>query len=170
MNRCRWAQNTSALDECADACGQIVGITLDATTCTIEFNATGKKVGDYFPVNLIAEDFYSQSNTIALSSVPIQFLIQIIKTPTCLSKPVIESNLSDCTAIEVGIPFNFTVTIKQGCSGTTIIDYFRTPPLNMYKSELTQVGSSNIWTITEMWTPESTQVGSQAYCAQATDK
>ena len=170
MNRCRWAQNTATFDECAGACGQIVGTTLDATTCTIKFNTTGKIVGDYFAVTLMVEDFYSASDTIALSSVPIQFLIQIIGTPTCPSKPVIESNLSDCTAIEVGIPFNFTVTIKQGCSGTTIIDYFRTPPLNMYKSELTQVGSSNIWTITEMWTPESTQVGSQAYCAQATDR
>lgn len=162
--------NTAALDECADACGQVDGATLDETTCTIKFNSTGKIVGDYFAITLTVEDFYSASNSTALSSVPVQFLINIIAPPICPSKPVIESTLSSCTVVQASVSFNFTLTIKQGCSGTVIVDYFRIPPLNMFVSEITQVGSSNVWTVTEMWTPIVDQIGSQVYCAVATDK
>lgn len=105
-----------------------------------------------------------------MSSVPIQFLITIVSTPVCPKKPVIESTLSECTVIEVGVSFTITLEIKQGCPGTVIVDYFRSPPNNMFKSGLTQIGSSNIWTITEMWIPTSDQIGSQVYCALATDK
>jgi hypothetical protein len=136
----------------------------------VTFNSTGKVVGDYYAVALMIEDFYTESSYTPFSSVPIQFLIQIVATPVCPLKPTISSNLSSCTAIEVGIQFNITILIEEGCSGTTIDDYFRMPPLYMYKDGLTQVGSSNIWTITETWTPTNAQIGSQVYCAVATDR
>lgn len=167
---CRWAQVTSALDECADACGEIAGSTLYHDNCTLSFDSTGKQVGDYFAVTLMVEDFYTESTTTPFSSIPIQFLIQIVAAPLCPLKPTISSNLSVCTPIEVGIQLNITILITQGCPGTTIDDFFRMPPLNMYKSGLAQVGTSNVWTITEIWTPTSDQIGSQAYCAIATDR
>jgi hypothetical protein len=49
-------------------------------------------------------------------------------------------------------------------------DVFTMPPLYMYKGNITQVGTSNVWTITETWTPQISQVGSQVYCAIATDR
>lgn len=105
-----------------------------------------------------------------MSSVPLQFIITIVNTPTCPNKPVINSTLPSCKVIQVGIPFNFTLTITQGCPGTSIIDHFRMPPINMFKGPLTQVGSTNIWTITETWIPTDQQIGSQVYCAVATDR
>jgi hypothetical protein len=158
------------LDECNAACGEIAGSTLDKDNCTLTFDSTGKIVGNYYAVTLMIEDFYTASTTTPFSSIPIQFLIEIVATPICPLKPTINSNLSSCTPIQVGIQFNITILITQGCSGTTIVDFVRMPPLNMYKGELTQVGSSNVWTITETWIPTSDQIGSQAYCAIAIDR
>ncbi len=118
----------------------------------------------------MVEDFDNYSNITALSSVAIQFLIQIIATPACFSKPIISSNLSTDTILTVGQLFTFTVTIEIGCSGTTIVDYFRTPPLNMQKSDITFDAKNYLYLVTETWTPTSDQVGSQTYCAMATDR
>lgn len=167
---CRWAQNTSTFDECGDVCGEIPGAILDTENCTLTLNTTGKQVGDVYAVALMVEDFYNQSNNTALSSIPVQFLIQIIATPTCFSKPIISSNLSTNTILTVGQLFIFTVTIETDCSGTTIIDYFRTPPLTMQKSNITFNGTNDFYLVTETWTPTSDQVGSQPYCAMATNR
>jgi hypothetical protein len=118
----------------------------------------------------MAEDFYNESSNTSLSSIAIQFLIQIIATPTCLLKPTISSNLSTDTIVTAGILFEFTVTIHSNCPGTTIIDYFRTPPLNMYKSNITFDAVNNASIVNETWTPSADQVGSQSYCAMATDR
>ena len=168
--RCRWAQKNSSFDECGGVCGAAQGSILNNDDCTLTFDSTGKLIGSYYPIALMVEDFYTKSSSTPMSSVPIQCLIKIIAQPSCLSKPMISSNLSKCTNIQVGIQFNFTLTIAQGCSGTTINDFFRMPPLYMYKGPLTQVGSSNLWTITETWIPTANQGGSQVYCSIATDR
>ena len=167
---CRWARNTPVLNECADVCGSIVGSTLSNDNCTLTFDSTGKTVGDYYAVALMVEDFYTESSDVPFSSIPIQFLVKIVATPLCPLKPIIDSNLSSCTPIEIGVPFTFTLTITQGCNGTTIDDFFRMPPLNMYKSGITQIGSTNVWIVTETWIPTEEQIGSQVYCAIATDR
>lgn len=158
------------MDECGDVCGAIPGSTLDNNNCSLTFNSTRKAVGAYYAVTLMVEDFYTESTNTSLSRVPIQFLIQIVAAPICPLKPTISSNLSTCTAIHVGIQFNITILITQGCLNTTIVNFFRIPPLNMYKSGIIQVGSSNEWTVTETWTPTNDQIGSQVYCSIATDR
>ncbi|CAF3521194.1 unnamed protein product [Rotaria sp. Silwood1] len=167
--RCRWAQNTTSLDECGDVCGIAPGSTLNSNDCTLLFDSTGTIVGQYYPITLMVEDFYTASSYSPFSSIPLQFLIKIVSTSNCFIKPTLSSNLSNCTAISVGVQFNFTLTIQQGCSNTTIVDIFRTPPVYMYKSDLTQIGSTNIWIATESWIPTVDQIGSQVYCAMATD-
>jgi hypothetical protein len=118
----------------------------------------------------MVEDFYNTSSNTSLSSVTIQFLIEIIDPSTCSSKPIISSNLSANTNIEVGNLFNFTLTIEPGCSGVTIVDYFRMPPLNMYKSNITVDAATKKSLVTETWIPTVDQIGSQVYCAMATDR
>lgn len=167
---CRWAQNTSALDECGDICGKLPGSTFDNETCTLVFNTTGKQAGDLYPVAFMVEDYYNESSDTSFSSVSVQFLIQIIPAVTCYSKPTISSNISANTIVAVGSSIQFTLTMQTNCSGTSIVDLFRASPLNMYKSNLTQVGLSNVWTVTERWTPTSEQTGSQTYCAMATNR
>jgi hypothetical protein len=145
------------------------GSTLE-NNCTVIFNSIGKNVGDYYAIAVMVEDFYNDTTTTPLSSVPIQFLVLIVNTIVCSSKPTISSTLPKCSSIQVGVEFNFTLTITQGCPGTTVDDVFTMPPLYMYKGSLTQVGTSNVWTITESWIPDALQLGSQVYCALATDR
>ncbi|CAF1329040.1 unnamed protein product [Adineta steineri] len=166
---CRWAMNVSLFDECGDICGEVPGSTLIAENCTLIFNSTGKQAGDFYAVALMVEDFDNETNGTALSSVPIQFLIQIIALPTCYSKPIITSNASTNTIIPVGVSYTFTLTIKSGCPDVSIVDYFRAPPLNMRKSNITFNGINNVSSVTETWTPSSDQIGSQTYCSIATD-
>jgi hypothetical protein len=118
----------------------------------------------------MVEDFSNTSINTSFSSVPVQFLIEIVASPTCPSISSISSNISKCSAIYVGVQFNFTLTITPGCSNTTIVDLFSTPPLQMYKNNLTRIGTSNVWTVMHTWTPTTDQVGSQIYCALAIDK
>jgi hypothetical protein len=118
----------------------------------------------------MVEDYYNESSDTPLSNVSVQFLIQIIPTPTCLSKPIISSSISTNTTVTVGTTVHFEVTIESNCPGTSIIDYFRTPPLYMYKSNITFDETNNVSIVYETWTPTSDQIGSQAYCALATDR
>lgn len=167
---CRWAQNASTFDECGDICGEIPGSTLDAKNCTLTLNTTGKRSGDFYAVALMAEDFLNASSDTALSSVPIQFLIQMVAKTTCSLKPTITSNATANASFTVGTPINFTVIIQPGCPKTSIVDFFRTAPLDMQKSNITYDGVNNQYMVTESWTPASDQTGSQAYCAVATDR
>ncbi|UJR07174.1 hypothetical protein I4U23_011462 [Adineta vaga] len=166
---CRWAKNTTTFNECGDVCQMAPGSKLDESTCTVTFNSTGKTVGDFYAIALMVEDFYDATTNTSFSKVPIQFLVEIVSTPVCPLKPIITSTLPKCTPIQVGVQFNFTLTITSGCSGTTIKDVFTMPPLYMYKGNITRVGTTNVWTMVETWTPDSLQLGSQAYCALATD-
>ncbi|CAF0815935.1 unnamed protein product [Rotaria sordida] len=167
--KCRWAQDTTTFDECGDVCQMAPGSILEEEDCTITFNSTNKTVGDYYALTLMVEDFYDKTTNISLSSVPIQFLVLIVNTSTCSLKPTITSTLPDCSPIQVGVQFNFTLTVTQGCSGTTVKDVFTMPPLYMYKGSLIRNGTNNVWTVTETWTPNVLQLGSQVYCAVATD-
>jgi hypothetical protein len=170
FHRCRWAQNTTDLDECGDVCQSAPGSTLDGGNCILTFNSTGKNVGDYFAVTLMVEDFYNSTSGTALSRVPIQFLIYIVNQTSCSSKPTIDSSLPKCSPIQVGTAFNFSLIITQGCPGTNVTDVFTMPPQNVNKVSFMQNGTGNVWILTETWTPTTLQLGSQVYCAVATDR
>ncbi|UJR12511.1 hypothetical protein I4U23_016686 [Adineta vaga] len=167
--RCRWGENSSTINECGSVCKTVPGGTIDSTNCILTFDSSGKTVGNYYAAAMMVEDFSNAASLIPFSSVPIQFLIQIVNTSTCPLKPTISSTLSTCTALEVGVQFNFTLTITAGCSGTTVTDVNTNPPLYMYKGSLTRVGMTDNWTIGETWIPTADQLGSQVYCALTTD-
>jgi hypothetical protein len=119
---------------------------------------------------LTIEDFSNTSTNTPLSSVPVQFLIEIVNASSCSLKPTISSNISNCTAIYVEDQFNFTLTISQGCPNTTITDFYTVAPLNMSRSNLTRNETSNIWNITQTWIPTVEQLGLQVYCAVALNR
>lgn len=168
--RCRWAKKTSTFDECGDVCQTAPGAQLNESTCSIQFNSTGTTVGDYYAVTLMVEDFSSPNSSTPFSSVPIQFLIYIVGATACSLKPTINSSLSQCSIAEVGVQFNFTLVIQQGCPSTTLKDVFTMPPLYMYKGPITPGPTSTIWTVSETWIPTALQLGSQVFCAIATDR
>lgn len=168
--RCRWSLVNATFDECGDVCLSVPGATLDSTNCTITFNSTGTTINDYYAVTLMVEDFSDENSTTPFSSIPIQFLIHIVNASSCSTKPIISSNLPECSIVEVGVPFNFTMVITQGCPGTNLTDVFTMPPLYMYKGAITPSSTGTSWTVSETWTAVSSQLGSQVFCALATDR
>ena len=117
----------------------------------------------------MVEDFFNQSNDTVLSAIPVQFLIQIVTKPLCLLKPIITSNGAINNILDVGETIHFALIIQTNCVGRTI-EFFRTAPLDMKRSNLTYDGLTNQYTVTETWTPTSDQSGSQVYCATAIDR
>lgn len=167
---CRWAQHTTELNECGDVCQATPNVEL-YEDCTVIFNSTGKIVGKY-AISLMVEDFDTESANTSYSKVPIQFLIEIINSSSCSSKPIIDTTLPSYTPIQICVatPFNFTVTITNKCSGRYIQELTRVPPLNMFKRDIVNSSSADSYTVTETWVPTVDQIGLQIYCAVATDK
>ncbi|CAF2521773.1 unnamed protein product [Rotaria sp. Silwood2] len=125
---CRLAQKNSSFDECAKVCGIASGSKLNKNDCTLTFKNAGTTVEQYYPIALMIEDFYTESSYSSFSNIPVQVLIKIVSKLSCYTQPMVSFNLSNCTAISVGVQFNFTLAIQQGCSNTTIVDVFRTSP------------------------------------------
>ncbi|CAF4437927.1 unnamed protein product, partial [Didymodactylos carnosus] len=175
--RCRWAIVNSvnnSYDECGGACHAVYNSTyLIPDSCSLIFDSTGIAAGTSFAIALQLEDFIDSSNTDAMSSIPVQFLVRVVTAPTnCHSTPTITANVSACVGVTVNIPFTFQITITAGCNATTIQDVRRSPPLSMFRSSLTQTtnnANTTVWTFNEVWTPDATQIGAQVYCAVAID-
>ncbi|CAF0948507.1 unnamed protein product, partial [Didymodactylos carnosus] len=168
---CRWSISNSTYDECGDVCNMVSGGVLDEDNCTLTFNSTGKTVGSYYAAALMIEDFYDESTYTPFSSIPLQFLIEVVASPPCPLAPNITGSISEgsCTAIHVGELFTFQIIVEKGCPGTVISDIFTVPPLYMLKSSLIENVTGTLWSVTESWIPDATQVGSQVYCAVAVD-
>ena len=160
----------SSIDECGDFCRIIPGSSLNSNNCTLTFDSHGKTIGDIYGIALIIEDFLNSSTTSPLSSIPLQFLIEITNISNCLLKPQIYSNMNRSTTILVGQQFDFNLTITQGCSNRTIIDLMTVSPLNMIQTNLTYLNTENVWKVTQTWIPSQIQLGAHVYCVVATDK
>jgi hypothetical protein len=91
--RCRWATtNTSAwigYNECGSICSPTLPtFALYPNNCTIVF--TLNVTGGYYAVAIQIEDFFNSTTTVAMSSVPIQFLFYGITPPAgCSTAPSI---------------------------------------------------------------------------------
>ena len=168
--RCRWATNTSSLDECGEVCGPVPRSTLTNNPCTLTFNSSKKDVGNFYAVALTVEDFLNESSTTALSSVPVQFLVEIVDEPNCLSSTSIGSDAPELFRIPVGSLFQLTLFLDTQCPGVTISDVFRMSPLNMYKSDVIQNSTTNTTTMVESWIPTIDQIGFHMYCAVVVDR
>ena len=134
------------------------------------FNTNGKKIGQNYAVALMVEDFYYGLSDVPLSSVGIQFLVQIVDRTSCSSKPTINSTALTNTTITVGNTFLFNITAQTNCSGRTISDILTLSPLHMEKSNMITDPTGKISTITESWTPTADQIGSTVFRASATDR
>ena len=122
---------------------------------------------------LQVEDFLNSSSTTPMSSVPIQFLVYVLPTPSCTLLPVIQP-LSECLEVEVGVQRNFTVYILNLCNPTTSIvtDVVDNPGIsgmqisNLVNSTL----NTSLSFVTLDWTPQTNQIGSQQLCLIAYTK
>lgn len=117
------------------------------------------------------EDFINSTSVIPLSSIPIQFLVQIVPPSSC-SSPMITINpsMQSCLAVTVGQSLTLQLIATIYCSGNvSIIDI----PIQAFSGLI----EGNVYTLNSTtygksiyWTPTAAQEGYQMMCAMAIDR
>jgi hypothetical protein len=168
--RCRWAK--FALGECdSGVCNGFPFGILDEDTCILKYNGGGD-IG-FYAVTIQVEDFATPNGTRPMSSVPIQFVVNIISensSDTCLPPRFDCSTLANGAQVNIEKDTQFTsrVTVESRCP-TRSIDIQTVSPLGLKRSNLSQIPSSRLWYMDIKWTPSSLQSGPQIFCFQAYD-
>ena len=93
--------------------------------CSLVYNGIGGRLG-YYAVALQVEDFISESSTVAMSSVPVQFLVKVVKVvptppPGVIPPTFVGSTPSsgDCIGIAIGSTYQTQITAKSGEGNAT---------------------------------------------------
>jgi hypothetical protein len=157
-----------AVDECGGICNPSVippGTTL--SNCTLNF--TGLVAGVWYAVAIQIEDLINSSSTVPMSSIPVQFLIQVLPTPQCSLLPDFSVS-SDCFEAQTGIVMNFTIEVMNNCdpNDAVIADTILLQSIpGMTATNLTQASDKSYAWVDYSWTPQSNQLGPQQFCVLA---
>jgi hypothetical protein len=184
---CRFAKSSNTLgsvtvNECDNVC---VTQALPASTQLISGNNTCTLIVNlpnigYYAVTIQLEDFLENS-TVALSSVPLQFLLLAYDasnpTSTCTLAPDITSIPPDFPSpgatitIQVTVLYTAMVIAQTGCANdtdTSIINFITTSPPGMLKTNLPFALAAPQYAINLTWTPALSQFGQTfIFCAIA---
>ena len=169
--RCRFANGTS---ECLNTCppGSLPPGTSLSSSCVLTI--TGAAVGDYYLVAAQVEDFLTNTSSVPLSSVPIQFLVRIYAPSNCTLKPLLTSdrNNDQCQSAQIGMNFTMTLTASNQCGDERIISDIGTLsfPVVIKSALAPNLINTSLWSMTVTWQPTVSQVGSNVFCAVASDK
>ena len=169
--RCRWAE--ANLGECYDVCHAFPNAVVNELDCTISYSATGT-IGLY-AVAIQIEDFYSPLDTVPLSSIPLQFLVNVYRSTNTVTCPYLPTFVwptrrnNACVGILVNTTFSDTIVAQSGCSNVTIVDIKTQSPIGLRKSTLTKGSGDNNWYINITWTPTNSQVGFNLFCVVSVD-
>ncbi|XP_072048357.1 integrin beta-like protein C [Amphiura filiformis] len=164
--RCRWATGESG--------GVTQPLTsvlsLDPLTCTITFTSSGIIWG----VALYIEDFLTSDSTTPLSTVPLQFLIQVKALPagcTTTTATLIAPAPAHGSQIVIDAEVLYTAEIHgKPASGTEpIIQIATISPRGMIRSTVMS-GNGNNKYVTINWTPELSQGGPNIFCFSVSDR
>ena len=86
--RCRWAKNTngSIFGECGDVCEAFIGAVLNERKCELRY--TANDLTGWYAVAIQVEDYASPTDVSPLSSIPLQFLVNVFDSnASCSSVP-----------------------------------------------------------------------------------
>ena len=118
------------------------------------------------------EDFTNSTSTTPLSSVPVQFLVQVVNTSSCAIPPEVVGIPPEdsCTSVIVGQTYSSQLIAINNCGASVSIDDIAT-------LSFAGVIQSNITTLNFItyyksfsWTPTASQLGYQVMCAMAVDR
>ncbi|CAF2099614.1 unnamed protein product [Rotaria magnacalcarata] len=152
--RCRWATASNGVDECGGVCppSSLPAGTSIYPNCTILI--TGQIVDDWLAVALTVNP---------LSSVPVQFFVQVVSQASCTSSPTIigKSPQQSCTLILFGQTFVSQLILINNCgSNVTIIDMTTLAFPGMVRESSTQLNTTTYYSDLSR-TPASAQLGYQ---------
>ena len=83
--------------------------------CQLSYNSAGQRTGSY-AVAIQIEDFASSTDTVPLSSIPLQFLVKVNSVGSCGTEPVIvDATLPDgaSSVVLCNVMFSFSVTAES---------------------------------------------------------
>ncbi|XP_076071887.1 uncharacterized protein LOC143043490 isoform X1 [Mytilus galloprovincialis] len=175
--KCRWANsmnnmNYSQSNECYSVCEAFPGAILNETSCVLSYTASGST--GWHAVALQIEDYSVSDTATPLSSVPLQFLVDISSTTgSCDDKPlVLQLNLSNLNGsvapIALNTTFFQTIVANSGSTNVSITEIVTVSPIGMIKTGILPYGSSGMeWYVNVTWTPSSSQGGSHIFCYTA---
>ena len=134
--------------------------------CDVRYPAVMRQVSFLFKV----EDFIDSASTTPMSSVPVQFLISVIRKPVCEHAPIMIP-LTGCAEVTIGILKTVDIYALNLCdpNTTSIADIFVTYSSDgMRLDNLTNSSTnSSLFYKTLTWTPQATQMGPQQLCVVA---
>ncbi|XP_071124120.1 uncharacterized protein [Mytilus edulis] len=175
--KCRWANimnnmNHSQSNECYGVCEAFPGAILNETSCILSYTASGST--GLHAVALQIEDYSVSDTETPLSSVPLQFLVDISSTTgSCDDKPlVLQLNLTNVNGsvatIALNTTFFQTIVANSGSTNVSITEIVTVSPIGMIKTGILPYGSSGTeWYVNVTWTPSSSQGGSHIFCYTA---
>ena len=90
--------------------------------CSLTYNGGGSL--GYYAVALQVEDFTSVSSRVAMSSVPVQFLVEVVNdsTPSGMKPPTFVGSTpssGDCISVAIGSTYQTQITAKSGGENAT---------------------------------------------------
>ena len=167
--RCRWAN--SSLGECSHVCMSFPGAHLDEDRCTISYNATGA-VGVY-AVAMQIDDFASATDVQPISSVPLQFLVNVSNASiACDARPVFVPPTEDdgtCIAIPPNSTYTGILVARSSGPDAHIVDITTQSPSGMKKSPLMNGFGDNERHVNVTWSPTESQAGTNLFCFVAVE-
>jgi hypothetical protein len=105
-----------------------------------------------------------------MSSVPLQFLINVLSAPSCPQAPVIIP-LTGCLQVQVNVSVTFTLYAMNYCNRTkvAIVALLSTVSITgmSVSSLVNSTTNTSLVYVTLTWTPTIGQIGSQQFCAVA---
>lgn len=108
----KWNQQTNFKSTC-----MIISYFINQSTCTLNYSASTSTSG-YYAVAIQIEDFASSSSSTPLSSIPLQFLVEIFDSNSgCASAPTFISPTppnGGCYEAVQGVALTIEIRIRTG--------------------------------------------------------
>ncbi|XP_053399313.1 deleted in malignant brain tumors 1 protein-like [Mercenaria mercenaria] len=165
--KCRWANDSN---ECADVCYAFPNAYLDTDMCTLTYDAL-YSLG-WYAVAIQVEDFANPYDSSPLSSIPVQFLVQVYQSSdSCAVRPELidpSPQNGDCIVVRKNETFETSITAHMGGYNRSIAEIKTISPLGMVKSPLMQINSTT-WQVNVTWTPTAINDTSNVFCFTAKD-
>ena len=123
-------------------------------------------------MHMQVEDFINSTSTTPLSSIPVQFLVQVVSPPSCDYPPQVIANPEpeSCTAVRVGYSVDIQLIATSSCgANTSIVDIFMQAFSGVTGGSLVSINSTTFQKYYS-WTPTASQIGYQLICAMAVDR
>jgi hypothetical protein len=164
--RCRWASG----NECGFSCSMPPNVTLDETNCILKFNLPSTL--GFYALRLQIEDFESKTSLVAMSSVPLQFLVQAYAPANnSITPKFVTPTKADktCVTITLGSTYTDVIVVDSNSINSSISEIQTISPPGLLKSNLYSFSNrSTIKYINVTWTP--TKYGVYLFCFVAITK